>query len=55
MVKLNVKLLLQDKEALNKQWDEMMRQDVIDRDKAVYLMDRLNAIDKFLIHQGIFK
>lgn len=56
MIKLNGKILASDKEYLNKQWDAFMKDidnGVIDREKAIYLMERLNCIDKFLISQGI--
>lgn len=58
MVKLNGKLLEKDKADLDKQWQNLIKnanQGILDREMAVYLMERLNAIDNFLIHQGIFK
>lgn len=58
MVQLNGKRLYEEKDAINKQWHELManvNNGILDKERCVYLMDRLNAIDSFLIKQGILK
>lgn len=55
MVKLNGKAIASDREHYNKQWDKLMndvREGRMDREQAVYLMERLNCIDKFMLAQG---
>lgn len=43
--------------ALEKEWDDLMKNlcaGSFDRYRAAYLIERLNAIDKFLMDQGKF-
>ncbi len=56
MVKLNGKAIASDRDHYNKQWDKLMndvRQERMNREQAVYLMERLNCIDKFMMAQGV--
>ena len=51
-----MKAITSDRQQLNKQWDELMNdvhQVSLDVKKAVYLMERLNCLDKFLLDQGV--
>jgi len=56
MIKLKQNRIIEEKDALNQEWDKLManaENGILDRERAIYLMDRINTIDSFLIQQGI--